>query len=162
MWISDGTDPFTGICLFFVKSNPQKAITNVNIHQEINFGILEANGGGLLGACEELLSSIFIPALSKYSKWGELSGPEGEQIKQNFLVKLRNFAGVLANARASVSDAVELSKCTELDISSIKSPALIPSMIGNADFVESAEKRALIWCSEIEQVGATSSPKSFY
>ena len=152
LWVTDGSDPFTGMCLFFVRSNPQKAITNANIHQECNFGSLEANGGGLLGAIEELLSSIFIPALSNQKKWGDLTGPEGDQLKQNFLTKLRNFASVLANAKASVSEVVELSKCTELDLASIMSPAQIPALVGSTEFVEAAEKRAVIWCAEIEQV----------
>ena len=151
LWITDGSDPFTGMCLFFVRSNLQKAITNLNIHQECNFGILEANGGGLLGAIEELLSSIFIPALSNQKKWGDLTGPEGDQLKQNFLTKLKNFASVLANAKASVSEVVELSRCTELDLSSI-SPGQISTLVGSADFVEAAEKRVVIWCAEIEQV----------
>jgi dynein heavy chain len=150
LWITDGSDPFTGMCLFFVRSNLQKAITNLNIHQECNFGILEANGGGLLGAIEELLSSIFIPALSNQKKWGDLTGPEGDQLKQNFLTKLKNFASVLANAKASVSEVVELSRCTELDLSSI-SPGQISTLVGSADFVEAAEKRVVIWCAEIEQ-----------
>ena len=34
LWITDGTqDPFPGCCLFFIRLNPQKQITNLNIHQ---------------------------------------------------------------------------------------------------------------------------------
>ena len=34
LWITDGTrDAYPGCCLFFVRLNPNKAITNLNIHQ---------------------------------------------------------------------------------------------------------------------------------
>lgn len=155
IWVSDGLEPYTGLCLFFVRVNVQKAITMANIHQECNFGVLESNGGGLLGAFEDLLTTVFIPALANQEKWGDLAGPEGQQLKQSFLAKLRNFASVLANAKASVSDMVHLSKCTEVDLTVVTSPAEIPNLVMNSEFVEATERQATIWCNEIEQVCVT-------
>lgn len=155
LWVSDGLEPYTGLCLFFVRVNMQKAITMANIHQECNFGVLESNGGGLLGAFEDLLTTVFIPALANQEKWGDLVGPEGQQLKQSFLAKLRNFASVLSNAKASVSDMVHLSKCTAVDLSVVTSPAEIPNLVMNSEFVEATERQATIWCNEIEQVHVT-------
>lgn len=155
VWVSDGLEPYTGLCLFFVRVNVQKAITMANIHQECNFGVLESNGGGLLGAFEDLLTTVFIPALANQEKWGDLVGPEGQQLKQSFLAKLRNFASVLSNAKASVSDMVHLSKCTAMDLSVVTSPAEIPNLVMNSEFVEATERQATIWCNEIEQVHVT-------
>lgn len=155
LWVSNGLEPYTGLCLFFVRVNVQKAITMANIHQECNFGVLESNGGGLLGAFEDLLTTVFIPALANQEKWGDLAGPEGQQLKQSFLAKLRNFASVLSNAKASVSDMVHLSKCTEVDLSVVTSPAEIPNLVMNSEFVEATERQATIWCNEIEQVRVT-------
>lgn len=152
LWVSDGAEPYTGLCLFFVRVNMQKPITMANIHQECNFGVLESNGGGLLGAFEDLLTTIFIPALANQEQWGDLAGPEGHQLKQNFLAKLRNFAAVLSNAKASVSNMVHLSKCKEVDLSVVTSPSEIPGLVLNSEFVEATERQAIIWCNEIEQV----------
>ena len=38
LWLSDGTtDTYTGVCLFFLRSNLQRAVTTANIHQVYYF-----------------------------------------------------------------------------------------------------------------------------
>ena len=153
LWITDGMmDQFPGTCLFFVRTNPSKPITTMNIHQEIFFGCLESNGEGLLGAVEHLLGDIFIPALTSTEKWGKLEGPEGQAVKMSFLRKLSSFVAVLSNARASIADAVRLSQCTHKALSNIITPLDILAAAGNPDLVEAAEERTLTWCKEIQQI----------
>lgn len=116
------------------------------------FGCLESNGDGLLGAVENLLEHVFIPALTKSEKWGKLEGPEGQTAKMNFLRKLSSFVAVLANARASIADAERLSPCTHAALASITTPADILASAGNPDLVEAAEACTLTWCKEIRQI----------
>ncbi len=152
-YLTDGTkEAFPGLGLFFLRTTP-KAITTANIAAETFFGVLEGNGGGLLEAIETLLSSVFLPALKEQTNWGTLSSDaNGHIMKEAFLSKLSSFIGVLANARASIADAVKLSPCTEDGLSAITSPADIFVAAGNPDLVEAAESRTLIWCKEIQQI----------
>ena len=120
--------------------------------QDVYFGCLEANGEGLLGAVQHLLEDIFVPALANNEKWGKLEGPDGQIIKMNFLRKLSSFVAVLANARASIADAVKLSPCTHAGLAAVTSPADILAAAGNATLVEAAEECTLTWCKEIQQI----------
>ena len=121
--------------------------------KELHFGMLESNGEGLLGAIEKLLGSIFIPALQQSEKWGELSGAQGQRVKQQFLGKLSSFVAVLANAQASIADAARLTPCDHPGLASLSTPSEILAASGNSALVEVAETFALKWCREIEQVG---------
>lgn len=114
--------------------------------------MLDSNEEGLLGAIERLLGSLFLPALQKYDKWGELSGAEGQKVKQQFLSKLASFVSVLTNAQASINDIVKLTPCTHAGLTRLKTSAEMISAAGNAEIVEAAENSALVWCREIEQV----------
>ena len=120
--------------------------------QEVYFGTLESNGEGLLGAIERLLGDIFIPALTQSEKWGELKGPQGQAAKQAFLAKLSSFVSVLANARASIADAVKLSPCSHPQLAALSSPSEILVAASNPELVEAAEACTQMWCKEIEQV----------
>lgn len=114
--------------------------------------MLDSNGEGLLGAIERLLDLVFIPALEKNEKWGDLTGAEAQRVKQQFLSKLSSFVGVLANAQASIADAVKLSPCEHNQLAKVTSPSEILSSASNPELVEASEQCALRWCREIEQV----------
>lgn len=125
------------------------------LFQEVNFGVLESNGGGILEAFENLLSTIFIPALRRQKNWGSLSDDaKGLQMKNEFLTKLSSFVSVLANARASISDVVELSPLEGIDTRNFTTPAQIMGAAGNSELMELVEGTVQQWCAEIEQVGA--------
>ena len=122
--------------------------------QEVNFGILESNGGGILEAFETLLSTIFIPALRRQKNWGSLSeDTKGQQMKTEFLTKLSSFVSVLANARASISDVVELSALEGVDPKNFTTSAQLMGAAGNSELMEVVERTVQQWCAEIEQVG---------
>jgi dynein heavy chain len=153
LWVTDGTkDPYSGCCMFFIRPNSSKAITMLNIHQEVFFGMLESNEEGLLGAIERLLGQVFIPALQQNEKWGDLSGVEAQRVKQQFISKLSSFVGVLANAQASIADAVKLSPIDDEILAGVSTPADVLSSVGNVEIVHAAEVTALRWCHEIEQI----------
>ena len=152
LWITEAkADQYTGCCLFFIRLNVHKAITMMNIHQEVYFGSLESNGDGLLGAVEKLLGDVFVPALSSCNKWGNLVGPEGQVVKNAFLNKLSGFVAVLANARASIANVVKLSPCRNETLAALSSPSDILAAAGNPELVEAAEACVQTWYKEIEQ-----------
>ena len=76
--------------------------------QEINFTILDANGqgkngSGLLFAVEQLLSSIFLPALKSLDKgWGALESKGACQTRMDFLNSLDSFVTVLVGKYAKL------------------------------------------------------------
>ena len=153
LYVTDGTQQaFPGMGLFFLRTT-NKAITTANIAQETNFGVLESNGGGLLEAIENLLRSVFLPALRDQTSWGELSkDASGHVAKENFIGKLDGFVSILANARKSIQDAASLSPCSNPAITAITTPLEAISAAHNAEIVEAAESCAIRWCKEIEQV----------
>ena len=153
LYLTDGTkEAFPGVGLFFLRTTT-KPLTTANIASETFFGALESNGGGLLEAIETLLSTVFLPALKEQTNWGTLSSDaDGHMQKEAFLSKLSSFIAVLANARASIADAVRLSACTHPGLVAVTSPAEILAAAGNPDMVEAAEACTLTWCKEVEQI----------
>lgn len=153
LYVTDGTkEKFPGLGLFFLRINT-KPITVANVAQELYFGALESEEGGLLEALERLFVDVFLPALKEQTNWGALSDDaNGHVLKENFIGKLAGFVAILANARASIADAVELSPCTHPGLSALSSPADIVAAAGNADVVEAAEAMTLQWCKEITQI----------
>lgn len=153
LYITDGTkERFPGLGMFFLRITT-KPITTANIAQELYFGVLEAEGGGLLEALERLIVDVFIPALKQQTNWGVLSNDaNGHMLKENFLGKLGGFVSILSNARASIADAVELSAYSHPGLAAISSPADILTAAGNADLVEAAEVTTQQWCKEIQQI----------
>ncbi len=113
---------------------------------------MDSNGEGLLGAIERLLGLLFLPALQRHKKWGELSGVEGQKVKQQFLSKLSSFVSALGNAQASINDVVKLTPCTHPGLTKLMTSQEMIAAAGISEIVEAAEQCALVWCREIEQV----------
>ena len=153
LYVTDGTkERFPGLGIYFVRTNP-KAITPANIAQEVYFGVLESNGGGLLEAVEVMLSKIYIPAIREQSSWGKIADDAaGHAVKTAFLGKLDSFVAVLANARASIANSAKLTPCTDPSITALAGPSDIVLAASNPEIVEAAELCALTWSKEIEQV----------
>ena len=146
LYITDGTkEAFPGLGMFFLCTS-NKPITTANIAQEVFFGVLESNGGGLLEAIESLLARVFLPALQQQTNWGILSSDaNGHVLKEAFLGKLSMFVSMLANARASIADSVTLSACPHPQLAAISSPAEILAAAGNSELVEAAEACTQMW-----------------
>ncbi|CAC5424902.1 unnamed protein product [Mytilus coruscus] len=109
VFVTNGRDtPLRGIALVFTKVEPGAHITEQNISKEINFTKLDTssqgkNGSGLLHAVENLLSSIFIPALKSLDGgWGKLDSPSGIQIRTDFLNTLDSFVSVLVGIQTQL------------------------------------------------------------
>lgn len=153
LFLTDGTKHrFTGLSIFFLRTTP-KAITPANISQELFFGVLESNGGGLLEAVQRMLSDVYLPALREQTNWGKIADDaNGHAVKEAFLGKLASFVSVLANARASIADSAKLTPCSDPSLTALTGPSDIVIAAANPEVVEAAETCAQVWCREIKQV----------
>ena len=138
---------YTGLCAFFTKSGP-RALSNANIAGEVNFGTLESPADGMLGAIEELLSSLFIPALHRQLNWGRMDDAE---LRLDFLSRLENFVNVLSNAKLSLSDSIRFSRC-EVDLSGLFTATDFLMAAATPELLEPTETQARLWCEEIHQI----------
>ncbi|XP_054841808.1 dynein axonemal heavy chain 5 [Eublepharis macularius] len=155
VFVTEGKDvALTGICVFFIRSNPSKAITTENIHREVAFNMLDGSHGGLLNSVQHLLADIFIPALKTMNYgWGELGGPQkGAKVKQDFLASLEGFVGVLSGAQQSLMEKVNLKKCETYDLKTLKGPADYVVAANSMESLEPIETCMKVWIKQIEQV----------
>ncbi|XP_078247829.1 dynein axonemal heavy chain 5 isoform X3 [Pogona vitticeps] len=155
LFVTDGKDvALTGICVFFIRTNPSKAITTENINREVVFNMMDASQGGLLNSIQHLLSDIFIPALKTMNyAWGELSGPQkGTNVKQDFIASLEGFVNVLSGAQQSLMEKVTLKECETYDLKTLKGPADYMVAANSTETLERIEACMKAWIKQIEQV----------
>ncbi|XP_019735638.1 dynein heavy chain 5, axonemal [Hippocampus comes] len=158
VFVTDGRDvALTGVCVFFTRANASKAITSENIHRDVSFNMLDTSEGGLLKSVEQLLSEVFIPTLTKMNHgWGELSSPQAQAVKQDFISSLENFVTVLAGAQESLQEKVTLKECDTFDIRVLKGPSDYMAAANNTETIEKIEGCMKVWIKQIEQVLAES------
>ncbi|MEJ1275821.1 hypothetical protein NN561_006720 [Cricetulus griseus] len=155
VFVTEGKDvALTGVCVFFIKSDPSKAITAENIHREVSFNTLDTADGGLLNSVRRLLSDIFIPALRSSSHgWGELEGlQDASSIRQEFLSSLEGFVGILSGAQESLMEKVSLQKCDVFELTSLKEPMDYLALASNPETVEKVECCMKVWIKQTEQI----------
>uniref|UniRef100_A0A2K5U8Y9 Dynein axonemal heavy chain 5 n=1 Tax=Macaca fascicularis TaxID=9541 RepID=A0A2K5U8Y9_MACFA len=155
VFVTEGKDvAFTGVCVFFIRTDPSKAITPDNIHREVSFNMLDVADGGLLNSVRRLLSDIFIPALRATSHgWGELEGlQDAANIRQEFLSSLEGFVNVLSGAQESLKEKVNLQKCDILDLKNLKEPTDYLTLANNPETLAKIEDCMKVWIKQTEQV----------
>ncbi|CAI5780204.1 dynein heavy chain 5, axonemal [Podarcis lilfordi] len=160
LFVTEGKDvALTGICVFFIRTNPSKPITVENINREVAFNMMDTAHGGLLNSVQQLLSDIFIPALKTMNYgWGESSGPQkGANIKQDFIASLEGFVSVLSGAQQSLMEKVNLKKCETYDLKTLKGPADYLVASNSTETLERIEACMKVWIKQIEQVIAENS-----
>ena len=86
---TDGTgDALRGICVFFLRPNPTKAVTVASIAEELMGGLLDTSDGqSILEVLQEYLSEVMVPALKQGQNWGSLQPLQIE----NFMNTLKNY-----------------------------------------------------------------------
>ncbi|ETE68537.1 hypothetical protein L345_05666, partial [Ophiophagus hannah] len=155
LFVTEGDDvALTGICVFFIRTNPSKAINAENIHREVVFNMMDTANGGLLNSVQHLLSDIFIPALNTMNYgWGEMSSSQkGANIKQDFIASLEGFVSVLSGAQQSLLEKVLLKKCETYDLKMLKGPADFLVAANSMETVERIEACMKVWIKQIEQL----------
>ncbi|KAK6274316.1 hypothetical protein J4Q44_G00392830, partial [Coregonus suidteri] len=155
VFVTEGKDvALTGVCVFFTRANPSKAITSENVHREVNFNMLDTTEVGMLKSVEQLLSEIFIPTLKKMNHgWGELASPQAQSVKQDFISSLDSFVSVLAGAQESLQEKGE---CDVFDLKTLKGPSDYIAVANSTEATEKIEACMKVWIKQIEQVLAES------
>lgn len=115
-------------------------------------GVIDCRGKGLLEAVEQTLSDIFIPAISKYKKWGDLSDDQDSKNRTKFLNSITGFVDSIASAQESLNEKVELSECQTVALSTLTTHALYIEAASSTETLELIEIQARQWIKEIEQV----------
>ncbi|XP_073933825.1 dynein axonemal heavy chain 5 isoform X2 [Castor canadensis] len=155
VFVTEGKDvALTGVCVFFIRSDPSTAITAENIHREVSFNMLDTADGGLLNSVRRLLSDIFIPALRASShNWGELEGlQDASGIQQEFLSSLEGFVGILSGAQESLKEKVYLQKCDIFELKTLKEPMDYLTLASNPETLEKVEGCMKVWIKQTEQI----------
>uniref|UniRef100_A0A8C0LA86 Dynein axonemal heavy chain 5 n=1 Tax=Canis lupus dingo TaxID=286419 RepID=A0A8C0LA86_CANLU len=155
VFVTEGKDvALTGVCVFFIRTDPSRAITPENIHWEVSFNMLDTTDGGLLNSMRRLLSDIFIPALRATSHgWSELEClQEASSIQQEFLSSLEGFVSVLSSAQQSLKEKVNLQKCDIFDLKTLKEPIDYLTLANNPETLEKIEGCMRVWIRQTEQV----------
>ncbi|XP_070603204.1 dynein axonemal heavy chain 5 isoform X1 [Erythrolamprus reginae] len=155
LFVTEGDDvALTGICVFFIRTNPSKAINADNIHREVVFNMMDTTNGGLLNSIQHLLSDIFIPALNTMNYgWGEMnSSQKVANVKQDFIASLEGFVSVLSGAQQSLMEKVVLKKCETYDLKMLKGPTDFLTAANSMETVERIEACMKVWIKQIEQV----------
>lgn len=71
--------------------------------------MLDTTEGGLLKSVEQLFSEVFIPALRNSNHgWGDLSKPQAQTVKQDYMASLESFVSFLARAQENLKEKVML------------------------------------------------------
>uniref|UniRef100_H2YUI8 AAA+ ATPase domain-containing protein n=1 Tax=Ciona savignyi TaxID=51511 RepID=H2YUI8_CIOSA len=159
VFVTDGLkEPITGQCLYFIKPRGDQALSMRNIHEEINFGVLDVEGnGGLLPAIRQLFSKVYLPTIQAMENWGQLTEtPQGKRTKEAFINHVENFVHYLDSAQMNVDGAVRLVECTDVDLDKIKTATDCAEAAKDPETVLKLEELVSGWRKQIEQVLAES------
>uniref|UniRef100_A0A8D0G5C6 Dynein axonemal heavy chain 8 n=1 Tax=Sphenodon punctatus TaxID=8508 RepID=A0A8D0G5C6_SPHPU len=145
-------EKFKGLCLFFVRSRNDIALTAKTIHEDVFFSALDATTG-LLHGTRDMLAKIFLPAILATNNWGALNQTkQGGCEKQSFTETLNRYLAFLDGARVSIEGTVELKKIDYIDFSKLQSFEEVTAAAANPDTVHQLEEVLMIWYKQIEQV----------
>nr|XP_032816356.1 dynein heavy chain 5, axonemal isoform X1 [Petromyzon marinus] len=170
VFVTDGADcALHGACVAFVRPHPDRAITVDNVHKEVSVSVLDVGDAGLLGALEELLTQVFLPALRSQGQAPAQGQGHGQGQGQNesdgvhvaaarlkLAGALDNFVGVLSGAQASLAEKVVLKPCSTCDLRGVSSPGDFAAVASSSESLERVEACVRVWLKQIEQVLAES------
>ncbi|XP_071801151.1 dynein axonemal heavy chain 5-like isoform X2 [Asterias amurensis] len=148
------SEGLNGMCYFFVRPT-SKPITNQNIAQEINYGMMDASNGKILDGLQTLLKKVMVPALKGQESWGEIK--DNGQVS-DFLDQLDRFINSLSIAKGNMEGKVQLCEHDHLEsmLDSLKTASDFQQAAAAPDTVEKLEELILQWAKQIEQVLAKS------
>ncbi|XP_046353935.2 dynein axonemal heavy chain 5-like isoform X1 [Haliotis rufescens] len=159
LFITSGdTEGLHGVCLYFLRLST-KAISNRNIADEVNFGMMDCNQGQVLSGFEKHMSKVILPALKSLEQWGTLTnGSNGNNAQvEDFLENMEKFISSLISALNNMEGQVALEENgTGHIIDSMESPADYQTAAANTEYLEKLEELLGMWSKQIEQVLAES------
>ncbi|KAF7655270.1 hypothetical protein LDENG_00058640 [Lucifuga dentata] len=119
--------------------------------------MLDETEGGLLRSVEELFSEVFIPALRNSNHgWGDLSTPQAQAVKKDFVASTESFVSFLAEAQENLKEKVILKEFDTLDLQMLKTPADYTVASKTSETIDKMEVCMKAWMKQIEQVLAES------
>ncbi|XP_052061669.1 dynein axonemal heavy chain 8-like [Mytilus californianus] len=159
--VTSGTgEKLRGICIYFLRTKTDIALTIKNIYDEVTFGVLDASDPtGILTAFECVMSSLYQPCLTALETWGELDNdPHGRKSRSTFMDSYENFVSFLGHAQANSGECVRLASNTseKINLQEIKTAQDCIQAAANPDIVCDVEELATVWCKQIEQILAES------
>ena len=159
--VTDGKDiALSGVCCMFYKASPT-SITSSNISKELCFFPMDCkgeHGKGLLGGISQVLSTIFVPALTKNEdSWGQLKeNRDGSRIRGQFISSIESFVCNLHEATVSLDDTIVLAQCTTHNLAKLKTNSEFLQVASSPEQMTQIESIVQTWMKQIEQVLAES------
>lgn len=153
LFITQGNvEGLNGVCLFFLRTNPEKAITTNNVSSEVTFMWMDCSGGNVLEEFEGMMKRVLIPVAKTQQSWGKDWDKDNSQVAE-FIESLSVFSENLSMARTSMTGHMTLSDTEFGDhLDSMRTPADYQAASNSREFVKHMEELLFVWCRQIEQV----------
>ncbi|XP_054621741.1 dynein axonemal heavy chain 5 isoform X3 [Dunckerocampus dactyliophorus] len=141
-----------GKCFFFLRTT-KKAISTTNVHQEVNFGMLDSSNGNILNSLEMLMSNVMLPALRAPQTWGSVKDGIACPHVQDFLSSLDDFVFHLNSLQVNVAKMFQLQPLeVPCIICQLSSPADYTAAANDSELVEKLEGVVSLWANQIRRL----------
>ncbi|XP_071524381.1 LOW QUALITY PROTEIN: dynein axonemal heavy chain 5-like [Panulirus ornatus] len=146
------TVPLTGVCVCMTRTNPQRSVTEENVHREVNFMMVKAGDDPtvLIRSVQRLLSRVFVPAVrvnpSDLDTW-----PGSVSARDHLLAGLRSFASCLHVSESIMEERVVLASSDE-GAEEVRGLTEAQAVLTQPDQMLAIERRVLTWIKQIESV----------
>ena len=134
-----------GLCVYFLKLNPGKSITNVNIEGELLVGTMDS---ALLVELKDILEQVVWPSVDSQDEWGRMPA---RQAKSDIMIFLHHFLQQIGDAISSLKQGITLSKPAKFGNIENK-PAAFMRAASNPDVVKVFNDTLDGWMTQIRVV----------
>nr|XP_043900355.1 dynein axonemal heavy chain 8 isoform X2 [Solea senegalensis] len=140
------SEPLLGKCLFFMRTS-DRVITSANVHQEVDFAMVDCSAGGLLQGVEALLGDMMLPAVRAQQE----AAPS--PAVQCLVSSVDRFLGNLRSTRRILESTFRLQRVdVPVAMETLSSPADYTAAASNSELVESLEGVVSVWTNQMTQV----------
>uniref|UniRef100_A0A0P4WEV1 Dynein heavy chain tail domain-containing protein n=1 Tax=Scylla olivacea TaxID=85551 RepID=A0A0P4WEV1_SCYOL len=146
------TTPLRGVCVCMTRTNPQRSVTEENVHREVNFMLLRASDDPsvLLRSVNRLLGRVFVPAVRTNPSDLD-SAPGSGSARDHLLAGLRSFASSLHVSESILEERVVLAKAEE-GAGEVRGLTEAQAALTQPDQVAAVERSVVTWLKQIESV----------
>ncbi|XP_061590629.1 dynein axonemal heavy chain 5-like [Cololabis saira] len=153
LFITTGSsEPLLGTHLSFLRTT-QKAITTANIHQEVNFVVMDGSDNSVLKNLETLLAGFMLPGLKSQKMWGCVEDGASSPKVQSFLSSVNQTISDLNSDRVNMERKVHLQQVDLPDtIQQMSTPEDYRAAASNVELVQRLEDVFSVWIKQIRMV----------
>ncbi|XP_050711756.1 dynein axonemal heavy chain 5-like isoform X2 [Eriocheir sinensis] len=146
------TTPLRGVCVCMTRTNPQRSVTEENVHREVNFMLLRAGDDPsvLLRSVNRLLGRVFVPAVRTNPSDLD-TAPGSGSARDHLLAGLRSFASSLHVSESILEERVVLAKGDE-GAEEVRGLSEAQAALTQPDQVLAVERTVVTWLKQIESV----------